>query len=305
MRLRVVLAAFTAAFLGALTLSVPAARSALAGIGSHARAAVGAPTGRSYHTTAQQAPPLPVLRAAPVTITARTAYLGWALLDRRTGQLSGSDNARTGSTSTESMVKGWIVADYLRTHPDTSDTVLAELRLAIVDSNDDMAQKYYKLGGSNAVIQRLIATCGLTHTSIGRSGWWSYTMMSPQDAVAYGQCLGNGIAAGPKWTDWLLKTMRDVQGTVEEQPADQRTGGGHWGIIDALPWDLEPDTSIKNGWTYVYSDNLWHVNCLAVHQDFVLAVMMRYAAPNTVTGLKIGDGICQSVTTQLIYAPAL
>jgi len=304
MRLRVVLATFLAALLGALVLSVPAGRAALAGIGSHARSAVGA-AGPPYRSTAQLAPPLPVLKAAPVTITARTTFFGWALLDRKSGQITGSDNAKTGTTSTESMVKAWIVADYLRTHPDTGDDTLSELRQAIVDSNDDAAQKYYQLGGSNAVIQRLISTCGLTRTTIGRSGWWSYTMMTPQDAVAYGECLANGAAAGPKWTTWLLKTMRDVQGTVEDQVADQRTGGGRWGIIDTLPWDLAPDTSIKNGWTYLFADGTWHVNCLAVHQDFVLAVMVRYPAANSIAGLRIGDGVCQSVTSQLTYAPTL
>ncbi len=99
--------------------------------------------------------------------------------------------------------------------------------------------------------------------------------------------------------------MRKVRGTVEQQTASQETGGGRWGIVDALPWNLAPEAAIKNGWTYIYADGLWHVNCLAILPDSVVAVMMRYKAANSVAGLKVGDGICESVTSQLVYAPQL
>jgi hypothetical protein len=257
-----------------------------------------------YALAAQQAPPPPVLRDAPVSIDARAVFVGWALLDRKTGQVTGSDNYQTGTNTTESMVKAWIVSDYLRQHANPGDAVLQELRLAIIDSNDDMAQKYYKLDGDNASIQRLISMCKLTHTTV-KSGWWSMTQMTPQDAVSYGRCVADGTAAGPTWTDWVLKTMREVRGTVNDQPADQKTGGGRWGIIDGLPWNLAPEASIKNGWTFIYADGLWHVNCLAILPDSVLSVMMRYKSTNNVAGLKVGAGICASVTRQLVYAPDL
>src|SRR5438552_1586761 len=92
-----------------------------------------------------------------------------------------------------------------------SDTVLSELTLMIIDSNDNMAEKYYEAGGSNAVMQRMISMCGLTHTKIFPY-WWAKTQMSPQDAVRYGLCVANGTAAGPKWTPWLLETMKHVRG---------------------------------------------------------------------------------------------
>jgi hypothetical protein len=300
---RVVVAMFALAAIGAVALAVPAVRNHLGNLGQRADGAVGI-NSPEYQTAAQAAPPLPTLKGAPVSINTSTVFFGWALLDRKTGQVTGSANYTTGTNTTESMVKAWIVSDYLRLHASPSDAVLNELKLAIVDSNDDMAQKYYKADGGNAVIDRLIKMCQLPHTT-EKPGWWSMTQMTPQDAVTYGKCVADGTAAGPKWTDWVLKTMQEVRGTVEQQPASQKTGGGRWGIIDGLPWNLAPEASIKNGWTFIFADGLWHVNCLAILPDHVLSVMMRYKAANSVAGLKVGDNICASVTRQLVYAPEL
>jgi hypothetical protein len=63
----------------------------------------------------------------------------------------------------------------------------------IVENNDDLAEKYDELDGADAVVKRLISTCGLTSVTI-RSYWWTYTTMTPQDAVRYGACLADGRA---------------------------------------------------------------------------------------------------------------
>ena len=89
--------------------------------------------------------------------------------------------------------------------------------------------------------------------------------------------------------------MTKVRGKV----TDQKSGavqGGRWGIIDGLPPELAKTTSIKNGWT-LYRDG-WHVNCLAVHEDWVLGVMIR-----TTRGLQAAADICKSVTTRLVVNP--
>jgi hypothetical protein len=196
------------------------------------------------------------------------------------------------------MVKAWIAADYLRQQAAAGKTpsaaTLQELTLMIIDSNDDMAEKYYELDGSNAVIQRLISMCGLTHTTI-YPYWWSKTQMSPQDAVKYGLCVANGTAAGPQWTKWILDTMKNVRGGVNDQVSVEQQGG-RWGIIDGLPGNLVAGTSIKNGWTGGYSDG-WHVNCLAINDAWVLNVMTR------VSSLQAGANVCASVAKQLTYTP--
>jgi hypothetical protein len=99
--------------------------------------------------------------------------------------------------------------------------------------------------------------------------------------------------------------MRTVRGGIADQPVNQTTGGGRWGIIDGLPTSLARQASIKNGWTFIYADNLWHVNCLAILPGSVLAVMMRYAGPVNPTGLKVGADVCAAVTRQLVYTPDL
>ena len=58
--------------------------------------------------------------------------------------------------------------------------------------------------------------------------------------------------------------------------------------------------AIKNGWTYIYADGLWHVNCLAVADGWVLAVMLRYPIDR---GLVFGADVCGHVARQLVYWP--
>jgi hypothetical protein len=229
---------------------------------------------------------------------------GWALLDRHTNQLSGSANMDTLTNTTESMVKAWLAADYLRrlgakTPPPQA---LDEITLMIEDSNDLMADKYFDLDGDLESIRRLISTCGLQHTSAVKS--WSYTLITPSDAARYGRCVGDGTAAGPTWTSWLLDKMRNVRGGVKDQISATKQGG-RWGIIDGLPVALVQDTAIKNGWTYIYDDARWHINCMAVHPDWVLTVEMQFAGSQTTTGLQKGANVCASVAQQLVYAPEI
>jgi hypothetical protein len=247
-------------------------------------------------------PAAPTVRARPVTLDTNVPFWSWALLDRRTGTVAGSANLADTNT-TESMIKVWLVSDYLRHHPNPDGATLQKLSRAIRDSDDTAAQWAYRQGGSDAVVRRLISTCGLTDTTV-HSGWWSLTKMSARDAVRMGDCIADGRAAGPQWTDWVLSEMRQVRGTVSQQ--QERSGGGRWGIIDALPAGTADTVAIKNGWTAQGYDGSWHINCLAVTGDWVLAVQTRYpygrwpsgsAVPE---GLDKGAGICRSVTEQLM-----
>jgi hypothetical protein len=304
MRPRVVLVTCLAALLATTMVAVPSARAKLSALGTRTTAAV-AQVPSSPPPTAQlamqAAPPLPMLRAtsaSDVRAPGGTSFFGWAFLDRKTGNVTGSTNSASGTNSTESMVKAWIASDYLRQQASSgnqpSDTVLNDLTLMIIDSNDNTAEKYYEQDGGDAVIQRMISMCGLANTSVV-PGWWAKTQMSPKDAVKYGLCVANGTAAGQKWTDWILSTMKNVRGGVNDQVSVAKQGG-RWGIIDALPTSLAQNTSIKNGWT-LYSDG-WHVSCLAVNPDWILNVMVR-----TGGGLQSAAGDCRAVAKQLLYTP--
>jgi len=115
-----------------------------------------------------------------------------------------------------------------------------------------------------------------------------------------GLCVADGRAAGPQWTEYVLEEMRHTQGGTAAKDQQKRTGGGHWGIIDGLPENLQTEVSIKNGWTLINADGKWHLNCLAIHDDWTLAVQVKYPGK---LGLAYGAGICKSVTQQLVYQP--
>jgi hypothetical protein len=254
-------------------------------------------------TTAQRAaqppPPAPgvLIPGDPSTITAPGT------------NFFGSANRESATSTTESMIKAWITSDYLRHQgANVPAATLGELHQMVVNSDDNLADKYYALNGGDPSITELIKICGLQGTHLpSLKDNWSYTMMSPADAVRMGQCIADGRAAGAQWTDWVLTTMRQVQGSVDDQQA--HTGGGRWGIIDGLPAALVAQTAIKNGWTAQVYDHNWHINCLAIHPDFVLAIELHYpwTAPDNnwehATNLAKGAQLCASVTRQLVGVP--
>jgi hypothetical protein len=303
-RVIMVLAAVAAIALGGIIL-VPAASARMTGGGFDLSAIV--PPAKV--TPARPAAPTPpTLAPAPVTVNVGEGnYFAWALLDRETGAISGSANSATATNSTESMIKVWIVSDYLRRAAERGEpppkSRLAQASAAVRDSDNLATESLYRASGRTAVIKRMISMCELTSTKIstrpGYVGWWSFTEMSAQDAVRLGECVKIGTAAGPKWTKWVLTEMTKVRGTTAAKDQHEETGGGRWGIIDGLPLAIRKQgpVSIKNGWTLLGYDGKWHVNCLAVSDAWVLAVQTRYPGKR---GLDYGANVCESVTAQLV-----
>jgi hypothetical protein len=229
-----------------------------------------------------------VVRRPPSVTVASTGTLTWAYLDRITGSRYQSDNA-TETSYTESMVKAWLAADELRRAAESDAQPAYDLLIPmIIDRDDDAAESVYYANGADESIDRMINYCGLVDTQI-TSGWWSMTLMSARDAVNLGQCIVDGTAAGPG-TDWLLAEMRQVGGE------------GRFGIIDALTSNEASQVAIKNGWTLHYDDGIWRVNCLAIHPDWIIAVMTTY--PGTDSDLSYGAALCQQVTSQLLTRTA-
>ncbi|MEU1752469.1 hypothetical protein ABZ436_07425 [Micromonospora matsumotoense] len=310
MRSRVILALAILAVLLGTGLLVPAAYAKLAG--DDAAGGTGGGAAEKVPAPAPTAPPAPTLAAAPVAVDFKGAFFSWALMDRKTGQISGSQNM-TSTSSTESMFKVWIVSDYLRQLDKRKPPAdkLEYARRAIRDSNDDAANWLYSAAGGSykvpaggqpsPVLKRAIKICGLTDTKRGNvpsyAGWWSFTQMSPRDATRLGDCIADGKAAGPIWTKWVLNEMAQVRGSVTQQR--ERSGGGRWGIIDGLPAEIRSQgpVAMKNGWTALSYDGNWHVSCLAVTDKWSLAVMMRYPVKQRLT---YGAKVCASVTTQLV-----
>jgi hypothetical protein len=223
------------------------------------------------------AAPTPAAQGAVTVDRAPGEWISWALLNRRTGALSTGGDA--GTNSTESMVKTWIAADYLGglagQEPSAADLDL--LQRMIRDSDDNAAETLYLRRGNDAVINRLISTCGLTDTQ-AHHGWWSLTQVSARDAARMGDCIADGKATNPRWTAWLLSEMRQVRGE------------GRFGVVE-----VRPGAAVKNGWTE-WPDGTWHVNCLGITDGWSVSVLIRYPV-----GLGLGHGaeVCRTVTRQL------
>jgi hypothetical protein len=211
--------------------------------------------------------PLP-FRAAEITTAGMQTkgFLSWALLDRRSGEIVGASNM-TKTTTTASMIKAWLAADFLRRAADRGVTPdanrLGDLEIMIRDSDNNAAIRTYDANGQTASIKRLIDICELTDSK-AVPGLWSNTRVSARDTVRMGQCLADGRAAGKKWTPWLLDMMRKVRDI------------GDFGIREALPEGQRSQVAIKNGWLLRDEDDHWHTNCLAIGDTWVMAVLQRY-----------------------------
>ena len=214
-------------------------------------------------------------------------YYTWALINRSTGAITGSNVSRTAFS--ESTVKVWLAADFLRAHPQPTSDEQAELSTLIRDSNNAAADHIWRVNGGNAGISRMIKTCKLTDTKV-YSGWWSKTMISARDLARLGLCVTNGTATGETgevkaWADWILNEMRHVRGS------------GLFGIKLALPPEDASLVGIKNGWFNHGFDGQWRVHCLGVHPDWSLAILTTYPSAR---GRTWGEKTCESVTRQVL-----
>jgi hypothetical protein len=216
-------------------------------------------------------------------------FVGWAILDRNTGAITGSGNLAQTST-TASMIKPWIVADYLRLTAagggQPTAARLDQLSVIIRDSHNGYTETVFREIGAHASIERLIQLCGLTD-SHAVPNYWSNTRLSPRDTARMGACIADGRAAGPEWTDWLLDEMRAVRGT------------GDFGIRHALPGGERSGIAIKNGWIVRTSEDAWHVNCLAIGDGWTMGVLTRYPVE---LGLDHGADLCRELAAEHLPA---
>jgi hypothetical protein len=299
MRPRVPLAAvLTAAAVLLLSVLVPPTASAIA----HGERVIVSANGPGASPQAASTSSRHPVNPGQMQVNFDGDFLGWAMLDRASGKIVSARNS-TQTSSTESMIKVWLVSDFLRSAAESGQTPsperLTQASNAIRHSDDSAAQALYLANGGNESVQRMVDICGLRHTSVF-DGWWSRTQISPQDAVKLGNCVANGTAAGPEWTKWVLSQMQIVTGTTAAADQQATTGGGRWGIIDGVPNEVARKLAIKNGWTEIGADGNWHLNCLAISDNWTMAVMMRYPIGH---GLDYGSGVCAIVARQLVAKP--
>jgi len=207
----------------------------------------------------------------------------WSKIDRLTGAATGS--LQTTTLYSESTVKIWLAADYLRVHPSPSATEKNRLRLMVVYSDDAAGDHFWSLNGGNASITRMISKCKLTDTKM-TSGWWSKTLISARDLAKLGLCVVEGRAgAGPTQTAWIVDWMRHI------------AGDSLFGIKLALPADEASLVAAKNGWFNHSFDSRWRVLCLGVHPNWALAILTFY--PSSL-GRVYGEQLCETYTKDIL-----
>ncbi|WP_281891602.1 hypothetical protein [Phytohabitans aurantiacus] len=265
--------------------TLPGSPLAASAAGSGGSTTTGA-SGSSNSPSASPSPTLPPLAIRPASITLDVeGDFSWAMIDRRDGKISGSKNMAT-TSSTASMIKAWIGADYLRRAAENGQTPsnlrMEQLRIMIRDSDNDAAQTLWGQVGRAASTQRMIKMCKLTDSKANSN--WSITALSSRDTARLGACIADGRAAGKKWTPWLLDEMRAVRGV------------GDFGIRKAFAEDVSDTIAIKNGWVVRDASGEWEVNCLAIGDKWALGVMTHYPAN---LGYEYGAKICQDVALKL------
>jgi hypothetical protein len=153
------------------------------------------PTTKPPAAPERELAPLPV-KATDVKID-HSGWYSWALLDTRTGKISGPAD-RTELSTTASLIKSWIGADFLRRSAEQgkepSASRMAQVETMIRDSDNNAAQSLYEANGGAPSIKRLISMCKLQDSKVSADGGWSRTMLSPADITRLGACIANGTA---------------------------------------------------------------------------------------------------------------
>ncbi|WP_157545809.1 serine hydrolase [Hamadaea tsunoensis] len=245
-------------------------------------------------TKASAVPKQPAVHPVVNPATQSDTWYAWQWVNLTTGAAYGSANARTETNNTESMVKAWLGADYIAGLESAGESLGAADKALITkmirSSDDAAAQTLWQRRGGDAAIERLIADCGLTNTSV-TPDWWSKTQITAYDATKMLRTILNRSQTSP-WTAWLVD---DLMRSVDP--------GDAFGIAQVLA-ELDPQAkpAVKNGWTAHGATGLWNLNCLAEwtptgsSDRIVLSVLTRYPVAY---GQSYGEKLCRDVTRQL------
>jgi len=168
--------------------------------------------------------------------------VGIAVFDRHTGQFVQQVNADHQFRSA-SVVKLLIVLDYLWDRGPAYDVPPADqsrLEVMLRSSDDDAASYYWDHLGGAAIVDRMVARLGLTHTAgppVTHPGFWGYVAITPADTVrVYRYILDRAPLPVRKYVMDLL-----------HQATRYGTDGfdQYFGIASVF----DPEFSIKQGWS--------------------------------------------------------
>ncbi|MEQ3552480.1 hypothetical protein WIS52_18555 [Pseudonocardia nematodicida] len=217
--------------------------------------------------------------------------MSWALLDTTgedpaggTPRWTGSANAATHRTESESTIKAWLSMDTLRAAAEAGRAVTpaerADISAAVRASDNSATERMYRANGREAALARLQPECGVD-VATSRPGWWSFTQLSAVDAAAILACVRERATEWPGGEE-LLVDLRAI------------TPDGRSGVHTRFG----PDVSEKNGWTQ-HGRGFWNVNCVLADDDRALAVLTTYPDDR---GVDYGWGVCRDVADDVLAA---
>jgi len=176
--------------------------------------------------------------AAPIDLPdgMTASYL---VLDRVSGASWGLDEHRQYRSA--SVVKLFIALDYLESHgPDyripADDLALLEPMLR--SSNDDAASALWVRDGWEQIVNRMVATIGLTDTAPpAQRGKWGYTAISAADVVKTYQYILT--QAHPRYRDFIMSNLRQ----------STKCGSDGFNQSFGIPSALPRPWAVKQGWS--------------------------------------------------------
>lgn len=139
------------------------------------------------------------MQQATAEAAADGATISMAVLDRATHQMATNGNTQT--IAIASVAKLFIADDLLLREPrargDLSDDDLAALDDMLRSSDDGAAEKFWNLGGENAIVSRVAARYGLSATAPPSNGAWWNTISTAPDLAHYYDMLLDGSGGLP------------------------------------------------------------------------------------------------------------
>jgi hypothetical protein len=163
----------------------------------------------------------------------------YLVLDRTTGASWGLDEHTQYRSA--SVVKLFIALDYLESHgPDYEIPAddLALLEPMLRSSNDDAASALWVRDGWEEIVNRMVATIGLTDTAPPAArGKWGYTAISAADVVKTYQYILT--QANPKYRDFIMGNLHQ----------STRCGSDGFDQSFGIPSALPRPWGVKQGWS--------------------------------------------------------
>lgn len=280
------IAVLAATFLCGLTAPMwPAPADAVAAPFSATPVPVSAPATVCAPCPAEAFAPVAAEVAGRVAAISRGANTGFALYDRKTGQVSASYEPER-PFYTASVVKLLIAIDEV--HDDRTGAwaapdaaVRAELTDMLAGSNDGIASAFWIRNGGAAIVTRTARMIGLAHTTPPAiAGQWGMTRTTALDVVAVYRFLEDAMP------DTAARPILDALGEARN-PADDGWDQ-YFGIPDGLP---DASWRIKQGWMIL--PRALVLNTTGVVDDrYVVALLTEQArVPARVGRAAVTEGI--------------